>query len=50
MKKEKKLYYFKTFAHSVIVITATNYAQAEEKATQKNRIAQYIGWQPIKEN
>lgn len=50
-KKNRQMayYYFKTFGGRVFAVLAGNFAEAEEKAANKNKVAEYIGWQPLDE-
>lgn len=48
MKKEKELFYFRTAPHCLTVITAETYEQAQEKATKKNKKAELVARQPLK--
>lgn len=43
MKKEKIIFYFRTSPGRVYAVAAANYQEAEEKAKQKSKAAQYIG-------
>ena len=42
--KKRKYYHFKTFTGEEIIICHYDYFKAEEIATQKGAICQYIGW------
>lgn len=42
-KIKKSLFYFRMSAGRVYAVAAANYQEAEEKAKQKNKAAQYIG-------